>query len=79
MKIRTTLFRIWIALTSVWLLLSVTLQFDYVAMKFRLGANHPWIFLTIAALLGVGIPLSILLVGSLAFWIADRIRHRNPP
>jgi hypothetical protein len=78
MKVRTILFRIWIGLTGFWLLLSFVAQFEFVAMKFRLGANHPWIYLGIAVLLGGGIPLLILAVGRLAFWITDRIRTPAP-
>jgi hypothetical protein len=61
-------------LTAVYVTAGAIDSFEDIALKFRVGGNHPWVHLGIAVIMAIGVPLLVLGLGSSAFWIAGLVR-----
>jgi hypothetical protein len=58
-------------LTAVYVVAGTIDSFENIALKFRVGANHPWVHLIVAFGVAIGVPLAILGLGVGAFWVAS--------
>ena len=74
MNIRRILFRVWIGLSVVYAVIGTIGSFEDIVLRFRLGANHPWLHLSLALTMLVGVPLVGLGLGRMAFWATDLLR-----
>jgi hypothetical protein len=83
MSLRRKLFGVWCGLTIVlWGIGIFGGDASLIALKFQVGGwRAAYVHLAVTVVMAVGIPLTVLLIGRVAFWISDqflaksKIRH----
>jgi hypothetical protein len=75
MNVRRGLFRIWIAVTAVYVIWGIIDSAEGIYWKFHISAQGRWLHLAIAVAMAVGVPLLVLGIGWAFFWIADGFRQ----
>jgi hypothetical protein len=76
MSLHRKLFKVWCGLTILLLLLGIIGgDASQIALKFRVGGwRAAYVQFALAAIMLVGIPLTLLFVGRAAFWVRDQFR-----
>jgi Na+/phosphate symporter len=79
MSVRRELFRLWCVLTVlVWFTAILGGDRALIVMKFQRGDwQAAFVHLTFVVIIAVVIPLVVLLVGRVVFWIIDRISQKQ--
>lgn len=77
MNARRGLFRIWIVLTAVYVIWGTIDSAGGIYWKFHVSAQGRWLHLAIAIAMAAGVPLLVLGIGWVFFWIVDAFRQAS--